>query len=454
MTHPAPSSRGSSSRRTFLQGSAGAVAAASLTSLVRPVHAGADETIKIALVGCGNRGTGAAANALQTAGPVKLYAMADAFADRLEQSHELLSKGGNLRRNTFSADLGKRVDVPPERRFTGLDGYKKAIDAVDLVLLCGPPGFRPEHFEYAVAQGKHVFMEKPVATDPVGIRRVLAAAETADQKGLKVGVGLQRHHEEKYLETIRRLKEGAIGDVRMLRCYWNGATIKQPVDRAGLTELEYQVRNWYFFAWLSGDHIVEQHVHNLDVCNWIMGGPPISAAGSGGRQMRVGKNYGDIFDHHSVEYTYADGTKMFSFCRQIPGCEPLVGEFVVGSKGEADVGGGKIVGAAEWTFPKPRGGAKGSTGPNPYQVEHDALFAAVRKGTPHMEAETGAQATMTAILGRMATYTGRTVTWEEGFNSKRGLGPEQIVDWKTMPLTLPDAEGLYKLPQPGLLRDV
>ncbi|MBL9091910.1 MAG: Gfo/Idh/MocA family oxidoreductase [Planctomycetaceae bacterium] len=448
--------RPSSSRRRFLQGSAGAVAAASLASLAPKVHGGVDETLKIALVGCGNRGTGAAVNALQTTGPVKLWAMADAFEDRLTQSHEILSKGGNLRRAAIPAEIGKRVEVAQERRFVGLDAYKRAIDACDVALLVGPPGFRPEHFEYAVAQGKHVFMEKPVATDAPGVRRVLASAKIAEQKGLKVGVGLQRHHEEKYLETLRRLKDGAIGDIRMLRCYWNGATIKQPVPHDGLTELEFQVRNWYFFCWLSGDHIVEQHVHNLDVCNWIMGGPPVSAVGMGGRQMRTGKDYGDIFDHHAVEYTYADGTKMFGVCRQMPGCEPLVGEFAVGTKGEADVGNGKIKsGADEWSFPRPRGGAKrDAAGPNPYQVEHEALFAAIRSGTPHMEAETGANATMTAILGRMATYTGRTVTWDEGFQRGRALGPEKIVDWQTMPLTLPDAAGLYKLPQPGLIKDV
>lgn len=447
------------SRRTFLQGSAVAAAAASLTSLVPKVHAAGDDVLKIALVGCGNRGTGAAANALQTSPAVKLWAMADAFADRLAQSRTALTTGGKVSRGSVPPEVAARVDVPTERQFVGLDAYKHAIDAVDVVLLCGPPGFRPEHFEYAVSRGKHVFMEKPVATDPTGIRRVLAAAEVAKQKGLKVGVGLQRHHEEKYLETIRRLKEGAIGDIRMLRCYWNGGTIKQPVDRAGLTELEFQVRNWYFFTWLSGDHIVEQHVHNLDVCNWIMGAPPVSALGMGGRQMRTGPSYGDIFDHHAVEYTYADGTKMFGVCRQMPGCEPLVGEFAVGTKGEVDVGNGRIKPAAKsdavaWEFPRPRGGAKGTAGPNPYQVEHDALFRAIRSDTPHMEAKTGAQATMTAILGRMATYTGRTVTWEEGFNSPRALGPAQIVDWQTKPLTLPDAAGLYKLPQPGLIREV
>jgi len=463
MSNSARSGRSSASRRRFLKGSAGAVAAAaSLTSLVRPVHAAGDDTLKVALVGCGNRGTGAAVNALQTSGPVKLWAMADAFGDRLELSHAALTGAGKLSRGSVPAEVGARVDVAPERRFVGLDAYRQAIDAADVVLLCGPPGFRPEHFAYAVARGKHVFMEKPVATDPPGIRRVLAAAEVARQKGLKVGVGLQRHHEEKYLETIRRLHDGAIGEIRMLRCYWNGGTIKVPVAHDGLTELEYQVRNWYFFTWLSGDHIVEQHVHNLDVCNWIMGAPPISALGMGGRQMRTGKEYGDIFDHHAVEYTYADGTKMFGVCRQMPGCEPLVGEFAVGTKGEADVGNGKIrAGAESWEFPRRRiaGKESGTTGKtpgatNPYQVEHEALFAAIRSDKPHMEAETGAQATMTAILGRMATYTGRTVTWDEGFASSRRLGPEKIVDWRTQPLTLPDAEGRYKLPQPGLIREV
>jgi len=441
------------SRRTFLQSSAGAASVASL-AMATPVHAAGDDTLKIALVGCGNRGTGAAANALQVAGPVKLWALADAFADRLEQSHTILSNGGNLRGGSVPTAVAERVDVAKERQFVGLDAYKYAIDAVDVVLLCGPPGFRPEHFRYAVERGKHVFMEKPVATDAPGIRSILATAKVAEQKGLKVGVGLQRHHEPKYLETIRRLRDGAIGDIRMLRCYWNGATIKVPVPHDGLTELEYQVRNWYFFHWLSGDHIVEQHVHNLDVCNWIMGSTPVAAVGMGGRQMRVGKEFGDIFDHHSVEYTYANGIKMFSFCRQMPGCEPLVGEFAVGSRGDADVAGGKIQ-ASEyvWSYPRLRSGEK-NLGGNPYQREHDALFAAIRNNTPHNEAQTGAEATMTAILGRMATYTGRTVTWEEGFNCTRSLAPEKIIDWKTMPLTLPLADGRYPLPAPGVIKAV
>jgi predicted dehydrogenase len=353
------------SRRRFLQSSAGALAATSITSLASPVHAGADETIKIALVGCGNRGAGAAANALQTKFPVKLWAMADAFPDRLQQSLNALSR---MESKTNSGTIGDRIDVPKERQFVGLQAYKQAIDAADVVLLCGPPGFRPDHFEYVVERGKNVFMEKPVATDAPGIRRILAAGKVAEEKGLKVGVGLQRHHEPKYLQTIGRLRDGAIGDLRMLRCYWNGGTIKIPVTHEGLTELEYQVRNWYFFHWLSGDHIVEQHVHNLDVCNWIMGATPISAVGMGGRQMRVGKDYGDIFDHHAVEYTYPGGLKMFSFCRQIPGCEPHVGEYAVGSRGEADVSKGQITaGSDQWRFPQPRGRVQNNAPQSQYQ---------------------------------------------------------------------------------------
>jgi predicted dehydrogenase len=448
-----PENNSTASRRRFLQTSAVAAAATSITSLTSPVHAGADETIKIALVGCGNRGAGAAANALQVKLPVKLWAMADAFPDRLEQSLNALSR---MESKTNSGTIGDRIDVPKERHFIGLQAYKQAIDAADVVLLCGPPGFRPEHFEYAVERGKHVFMEKPVATDAPGIHRILAAGKLAEEKGLKVGVGLQRHHEPKYLETIARLRDGAIGDLRMLRCYWNGGTIKVPVAHAGLTELEYQVRNWYFFHWLSGDHIVEQHVHNLDVCNWIMGATPISALGMGGRQMRIGKDYGDIFDHHAVEYTYPNGLKMFSYCRQIPGCEPLVGEWAVGSRGDADVSKGQIrAGNSEWRFPQPRGRAPGNNAPqSPYQLEHDALFAAIRNGSPHNEIESGVNATMTAILGRMATYTGRTVAWDEAFSSKKTLMPPKIVDWNTMPLLLPDANGLYRLPAPGLIVDV
>ena len=438
------------SRRRFLQRTPAAVAAASAVTMASRVHAAGSDELKLALIGCGNRGTGAVVNALQVKEPVKLWAMADAFSDRIQQSLDTLAADPANRKAEMAELLAKRVDVAPERRFVGLDAYRQAIDEADVAILTGPPGFRPIHFAYAVERGKHVFMEKPVATDAPGIRSVLATAEIAKAKGLKVGVGLQRHHEEKYIETIRRLREGAIGDIQMMRCYWNGGTIKVPVPHAGLTEMEYQVRNWYFFAWLSGDHIVEQHVHNLDVCNWVKGNHPASAMGMGGRQMRTGKDYGDIFDHHAVEYTYPDGMSMFSVCRQIPGCEPKIGAYAVGTTGQADISGGIIRHLdSQWKFP-----AGKSSRNNAYQFEHDHLFEAVVKDTPYNEAENGAMATMTAILGRMATYTGRTVTWDEAFNSTKALGPDKYDGWDTIPRTQPDAEGRYPLPQPGLIQDV
>ena len=240
-----------------------------------------------------------------------------------QRKRELASKAPAKRKSKIAkrhskADANK-IDVPPERQFTGLDAYRKAIDSgVDVVLLAQPPGYRPQHFEYAIRAGKHVFMEKPVATDAAGIRRVLAAAEEAKKKNLKVGVGLQRRHQPSYKEAIQKIRDGAIGDLVALRCYWNGGPpAKSPYPHDGIAELEFQVRNWYFFTWLSGDHICEQHVHNIDVCNWIKDGHPIEAQGMGGRQVRTGKEFGNIFDHHAVEYTYADGTKMFSQCRQI-----------------------------------------------------------------------------------------------------------------------------------------
>ena len=281
-------------------------------------HAASDDTIKIGLIGCGGRGTGAASQALNTKGNVKLVAMGDAFKDRLESSLQSLQKEGGI---------ANRIDVPEERRFVGFDAYKQVLDAgVDLVILATPPGFRPIHFEAAVDAGKHVFMEKPVAVDAPGVRAVLAAAQVAQQKNLAVGVGLQRHHEAAYIETIKRLQDGAIGDIVATRVYWNGAGVWVHPKTEGQTEMEYQMRNWYYFNWLCGDHIVEQHIHNLDVINWLKRGYPVKAEGMGGRQVRTGKDYGEIFDHHAVEFEYADGTRLFSHCRHIPNCWDSVSE--------------------------------------------------------------------------------------------------------------------------------
>jgi len=455
MTSTRQATKGDPSRRDFLRRSAAVVGTAGLAQLPihRAAHAAGSDEIKVALLGCGNRGTGAAAQALSTAGPVKLWAMADAFEDRLQTSLKNLTSGAKVSQGS-SAGLTRKIDVPPERRFVGLDAYQKAIDSgVDLIVDASPPGFRPLHFDYAVQQGKHVFMEKPLATDAPGVRKILAAAKEAKRKNLKVGVGLQRHHQHAYLETVKRLQDGAIGDILFMRCYWNtGYPAKTPPDRTGLTEMQYQLRDWYFFTWLSGDHICEQHIHNLDVSNWVLDAHPVEANGMGGRQVRTGKQYGHIFDHHFVEFTYADGTKMFSQCRQILNCWKSVTEHAHGTKGYCDVSGATIQakGKGQWKLRAPRGGAKKAWG-NPYQVEHDVLFDAIRNDKPHMEAEYAATSTMTAILGRMATYSGQIVKWDDAINSPTSLFPEKL-SWDAQPPILPDADGNYPVAMPGITK--
>jgi len=403
----------SESRRQFIKASTAAVVGGSLAATLGPArmaHAGEDDTIKIGLIGCGGRGTGAASQALHTEGKVKLIAMGDAFPDRLNSSLQNLTKEG---------EIAQRVDVPEDRRFTGFDAYKKVIESgVDLVILATPPGFRPIHFKAAVDAGKHVFMEKPVAVDGPGVRQVLAAAEVAKSKGLGVGVGLQRHHEYPYIETIKRLQDGAIGDIVASRVYWNGAGVWVHPRTSNQTDMEYQMRNWYYFNWLCGDHIVEQHIHNLDVINWLKNAHPVKAQGMGGRQVRIAPEFGEIFDHHAVEFEYADGTRMFSYCRHIPNCWDSVTEHAIGTKGTADISAATISpkDGDKWRY---RGEKK-----NPYQVEHDDLFASIRAGKPINEAEAGALSTMTSILGRLATYSGKVITFEDALNSQISLAPK------------------------------
>ncbi len=424
------------SRRAFLKQSAlTAAAGASIPSLAtalgRAQPAG-DRTLRIALIGCGGRGRGAASQALSTAGSVELVAMADAFSDQLADAHKAIA-----------AANPERVKVPEENRFVGFDAYKQAMDCdVDVVILATPPGFRPMHFDHAVSLGKHVFMEKPVAVDGPGIRQVLSAAADAREKDLKVGVGLQRRHSNKYNETIRRIQDGAIGDVILLRSYWNSGGVWTRPRKEGQTEMEYQMRNWYYFNWLCGDHIAEQHIHNLDIANWIKGGPPAKAQGQGGRQVRTGIENGEIFDHHMVEFTYEDGTTLLSACRHIPGCWNSVSEHVTGSAGSGHVGAGRLTpkGGEPWRF---RG-----EDPNHYQVEHDVLFAAIREGTPHNEAEYGATSTMTSIMGRMATYSGQAVTFDRCLDSPTALVPSAY-DFNGTPPTVPDENGHYPIPMPG-----
>ncbi len=403
--------------------------------LERSAHAAGTDLLKIALVGCGNRGNGAADQALKTSGPTKLVAMVDVMPEKLEKGL------GYLKRLH-----GDKVDVPAERQFTDFDGYKKAIALADVVILATTPGFRPIHFEEAVRQGKHVFMEKPVATDAPGIRQTLAAGAEAKKKNLKVGVGLQRRHQRGYLEAVKRIQDGAVGDIQLLRCYWDGSSRDGVEREEGETEMHYQIRNWYYFTWLSGDHIVEQHVHNIDVCNWIKGAHPVRAQGMGGRQVRNAKRHGQIFDHHFVEFEYEDGTRMLSQCRQIQGCWSSISEHVTGSKGAADLIAGRslyvIKGAKPWRY-----GAKNAQH-NAYQQEHDDLFDAIRNDKPFNEAGFAATSTMTGILGRMCTYSGQQIEWEEAINSKIELVPKTF-GWDVQPPVMPDANGVYPVARPG-----
>lgn len=422
---------GSLSRRNFLQSTSIAAGGTLLggLSLERAVHAASSDELKIALIGCGGRGSGAAAQALKT-GNVKLVAMADAFSERLEQSFQNLKK-----------ESGEKVAVPDGNKFIGFEAYKQAIDLADVVILATPPGFRPTHFEEAVRKGKHIFMEKPVAVDGPGVRKVLAAAEEAKRKNLKVGVGLQRHHQAGYLDTIKRLHDGAIGDIVAMRAYWNDGGVWVKPRQPGETEMQYQMRNWYYFVWLCGDHICEQHIHNLDVINWVKNGPPIRCHGMGGRQVRTGKEYGEIFDHHAVEFEYEDGSRLFSQCRHIRGCWSSVSEHVIGTKGNCDVSAHRIMGANAWRFQR-----QGST--DPYQQEHIDLFEAIRNDKPYNEAVNGAMSSLTAVMGRTATYTGQVVERDAVLKSEHNTMPKDL-SWDAMPPTLPNKDGFYPIAVPG-----
>ena len=428
------------SRRGFLKKSAVAgIGATAFTSLTSRAFAANDETIRVGLIGCGGRGTGAATQALSTTGPVKLVAMADAFGDHLDSAHGQIQNAH-----------GDKVAVDNDHKFVGFDAYKKLLSSdIDLVILATPPGFRPIHFEAAVAAGKHVFMEKPVAVDGPGVRKVLENAKIAKQKDLKVGVGLQRHHQFTYLETLKRIHDGAIGDVIALRVYWNSGGVWDPrkTREECSGEMEYQMRNWYYYTWLCGDHICEQHIHNLDVGNWVMNDYPTECHGMGGRGVRTDKKFGEIYDHFAVEYTYGNGAKMFSQCRHQRATWGSVDEYAHGTKGASDISGAVITGANEWRFP--RRGPKN----NPYQTEHDTMFAAIRAGEPYNEAENGAMSTLTAIMGRAAVYSGKIVTQQQVLDSQLDLMPESFA-WDAMPKNLPNADGEYAIAIPGVTKAI
>ena len=399
-----------------------------------------NKKLKLALVGCGGRGSGAVVNALSADDQVELVSMADVFQDKLDSS---------LKAITDHFDGRKKIKVKEKNKFIGFNSYKKAIDEADVVILTTPPGFRPYHFEYAIKQNKHVFMEKPLATDPVGIRKVLDMAKIAKEKKLSVVVGLQRHYEKKYTTLHNMITQGNIGKITSGQVYWNDGGVWVNQRQVGQSELEYQMRNWYYFNWICGDHILEQHIHNIDVANWFIGSYPKSAQGMGGRQTRTGKEYGEIFDHHYVEFNYNSGAVISSQCRHQKGCDSRVDEVFQGTKGSVELGKGAITdlkGKELYRYPSVLGQEA-----NPYQVEHDEFFKSIRSNDIISDAENGAKSTLSAIMGRMATYSGKTVTWDEVLNSDHQIMPESV-DWDTTPPSLPDENGFYSIPKPGVTK--
>jgi predicted dehydrogenase len=398
------------SRRDFLKASAGAAAA---LAAIPNAHAVGSDVLRVGLIGCGDRGTGAATQALTADSNVKLVAMADAFEDRLQQSLDILQK---------TEKVAAKVDVRPDHRFVGFNAYRELLASrVDVVLLCTPPHFRPLHIREAVEAGKHVFAEKPVAVDAPGVHAVLKSCESAKAKGLSVVSGLCLRSDFGFREIVKRLQNGAIGDVVTLFAndYRSGrwAKPRQP----GWTEMNYQMRNWYNFTWLSGDFNVEQHVHNLDVCAWVMREQyPVKAVGMGGRQVLTGPEYGQIYDHFSVVYEYPNGAKLISNCRQQPSCQNDMSVEVMGTGGRAEVNerrkGLRIHAPGnEWVYDGPLNLM--------YQTEHDELFAGIRSGKPINNGEYMAKSTLLAIMGRMAAYTGKQVTWQMALDSKQDLSP-------------------------------
>jgi myo-inositol 2-dehydrogenase / D-chiro-inositol 1-dehydrogenase len=387
--------QGSITRRDFFRTAAAVSVAASLPDL--GVFAAGSDTIKVGVIGCGGRGTGAALDCLKADPGVEIVALGDLVPDRVASSLERLNK-------EFSA----RVKVPADRQFAGFDNYKKvcAIPEVNLIVTAAPPGFRPIHLQAAVEAGKNVFMEKPVAVDPVGIRSVIASSDLAKQKKLAIVAGTQRRHQRRYLEMMKRIQDGQIGEIVSAQVYWNQGDLWVKERTAEMSEIEWQCRNWLYFSWLSGDHIVEQHVHNIDVAAWAVGATPKNVMGMGGRQVRVGPQYGNIYDHFSIEFEYANGVRVSSMCRQTKGCHERVEERIVGTKGVAwsTSSATRIAGATPWTF-------EGDE-TNPYVQEHIDLIASIRKGTPLNEGRQVAESTMCAIMGRMSAYTGRMISWD------------------------------------------
>lgn len=413
----------SATRRDFLKSTAVAAGAAVATQLSLPsVHAAGSDVIKVGVIGCGGRGNGAAEDVLRSAKGVTIHALGDVFQFQVDGTRnrlkDLTAKDNQIKQLGNSADVEGRC-------FTGLDAYKQVIDSgVNYVILATTPGFRPIHLQAAVAAGKNIFTEKPVGVDGPGIRKVLAAYEEAQQKGLHIAAGTQRRHQRAYIETLKRIHDGAIGDIVSGRCYWTMDILWQHIsDLPRHPEIKgdvaQQIFNWYNYTWLCGDHIVEQHVHNLDVMNWAIGTHPVSAVGMGYR-TRTDPRYGHIYDFFAVDYAYPKDVHVLSMCRQISNCWNSVSEHAAGTKGSSDIDGYNINGKSLFTTKE----LKKHT--NPYVQEHTDLIESIRSGKPLNELKQVAESTLTAIMGRMSAYTGKEVKWEQALNSREDLMPQDL----------------------------
>ncbi|MHC4132406.1 MAG: Gfo/Idh/MocA family oxidoreductase [Planctomycetota bacterium] len=410
-------------RRDFVKTSAAIGAAAILPGKEKLFAQGSDK-LRVGVIGCGGRGTGAAMDCIRSSLNVEIVAMADMFQDRLDSSLARLSR-----------NVDDNVSVTNDTSFTGFDAYEKVIACdIDMVILACPPHFRPKHLAAAVEAGKHVFMEKPVAVDPVGIRSIIASSDLAKEKGLAIVAGTQRRHQNHYREILQRIHNGDIGEIVSGQCYWNGGGWDGPEGKPeNMSDMEYQIRYWFHFTWLAGDEIVEQHVHNIDILNWAIGSHPVKALGLGGREVRAGD--GSIYDHFAVEFEYPNGQRITSMCRHMDGCTDNVSERVIGTKGIAytDDSVGMIEGPNAYKF-------DGDSN-NPYVTEHTDLIASIRNGQSLNEGRQVAESTLTAIMGRMSTYTGRAISWDWVMNaSELDLSPPAYsfdIDLPVRPVAIP-----------------
>jgi predicted dehydrogenase len=415
--------RDADDRRAFLRKSMASATALGSLVVPRSVHADGDgsETIKVGLIGCGGRGEGAAKDALLADPRAVLHAVGDAFADRASQC---------LARLNEDSELGSRVQVSPERVFPSsgndFDNYRHVIDSgVDVVILATPPHFRPEHLTYAVEQGKHCFVEKPISVDVPGARQVAAACEIARSKGLSIVSGLCWRYDHGVRATMQKIADGAIGDIVAIESKYNAGTLWHRGDQPDWSRMEYQIRNWLYYTWLSGDHITEQAIHSLDKTAWLQGDiHPTSAIGLGGRQQRTDPKYGHIFDHHTVFYKYDKGVPVYFTCRQQDNTTTGVDELVLGTKGTAEVLRNRIDGETKWRYRGPK--------PSMYRVEHQELFESIRNAKPINNGHYMVNSTLIAIMGRLATYSGQEVTWDQMMGSDERLGPESYT-WGDVP---------------------